>query len=58
MSRTRLPIASGAVASVPDKLANKFFFTYRKNSENSLWSSILDWFFEGYEWWEDGAASY
>ena len=30
--------------------------TYRKNSENSLWSSILDWFFEGSEWRETGAA--
>jgi hypothetical protein len=29
---------------------------YRKNSADSLWSSSLDWFFEGSEWQETGAA--
>jgi hypothetical protein len=28
---------------------------YRKNSADSLWSSSLDWFFEGSEWQETGA---
>ena len=32
--------------------------SYRKISEDSLRASSLDWFFEGSEWWEIGAAPY